>query len=78
MGLRPFGCKAYAHKKQGKLNARAEKCVMLGYPRGVKGYRLWCIEPSNGKIVLSRDVVFMEDEMPLLDKAAAAATAQGI
>ena len=68
--LKPFGCKAFAHLKQGKLNARALQCVMIGYQKGVKGYRLWCIEPGNNKILISRDVVFIEDNMPLLKKKA--------
>lgn len=39
--LRVFGSVAYAHINQGKLEPRAEKCIMLGYPEGVKGHRLW-------------------------------------
>ena len=61
--LKTFGCKAYAHLKQSKLDARALRCVMLGYQPGVKGYRLWCVEPGNHKIIISRDVVFSESEM---------------
>nr|GEV42010.1 retrovirus-related Pol polyprotein from transposon TNT 1-94 [Tanacetum cinerariifolium] len=34
--LRIFGCVAYSHVKQGKLKSRAIKCVLLGYPVGVK------------------------------------------
>ena len=40
----------------------------MGYQRRVKGYRLWSIEPNNQKILISRDVVFKEDEMPYLRK----------
>ena len=29
---------AYAHQKQGKLDARAKKCMFVGYPEGIKGY----------------------------------------
>lgn len=47
--LKVFGCKV-ALVRQGKHEARALRCVMLGYQSGVKGYRLWCIEPKNGKI----------------------------
>ena len=61
--LRIFGCKAYAHLKKSKLDARALRCVMLGYQPGVKGYRLRCIEPGNHKVIVSRDVVFSESEM---------------
>ncbi|KAL3623657.1 hypothetical protein CASFOL_032473 [Castilleja foliolosa] len=63
--LRVFGCAAYAHIKQDKLQARALKCIFLGYPTGVKGYRLWCIEPNERRMVISRDVTFNELEMPL-------------
>ncbi|GJW27376.1 retrotransposon protein, putative, ty1-copia subclass [Tanacetum coccineum] len=35
--LRTFGCVAYSHVKQGKLELRAVKCILLGYPEGVKG-----------------------------------------
>ncbi|GKD58547.1 retrovirus-related pol polyprotein from transposon TNT 1-94 [Tanacetum coccineum] len=38
--LRIFGCVAYPHDKQGKLDPRAVKCVLLGYPEDVKGHRL--------------------------------------
>ena len=59
--LKVFGCVAYAHVKQGKLEQRAKKYVFLGYPKGVKGYRLWSMEPSGAKVIISWDVVF--DEM---------------
>lgn len=35
---------------------------MMGYQSGVKGYRLWCVEPGNNKVIISRDVVFSESE----------------
>jgi len=41
--LKVFGSLAFAHVKQGKLDARAVKCVFIGYPEGVKGYKLWKI-----------------------------------
>ncbi|KAG8487924.1 hypothetical protein CXB51_018372 [Gossypium anomalum] len=53
-----FGCPAYAHVDNGKLEPRFIKCVFLGYKAGVKGYKLWC--PKNRKVVISRDVVFYE------------------
>ena len=64
--LKVFGCLAYAHVKQDKLEARAVKCLFLGYPKGVKGYKLWCLEPGINKCIISRDVIFYEDVMPLL------------
>jgi transposase InsO family protein len=39
--LRVFGCTAYAHVDNGKLEPRAIKCVFLGYGSGVKAYKLW-------------------------------------
>ena len=60
--LRVFGCVAYAHQKQGKLDARAKKCMFIGYPDGVKGYKLWYEDGGSSKCILSRDVVFRETE----------------
>ncbi|KAH9751241.1 Integrase catalytic domain-containing protein [Citrus sinensis] len=61
--LRIFGCVAYAHVKQGKLEPRALKCRFLGYPDGVKGYRLWCINLKPPKCITSGDVTFNESEI---------------
>ncbi|GJX75299.1 retrovirus-related pol polyprotein from transposon TNT 1-94 [Tanacetum coccineum] len=61
--LRIFGCVAYSHDKQGKLKPRALKCVLLGYPEGVKGYRLYRLDGESPKIVTSRNVVFNESVM---------------
>lgn len=64
--LKVFGCIAYAYVNQGKLEPRAVKCIFLGYPEGVKGYRLWkCHDAgdklSKSKMIISRDVTFNED-----------------
>nr|GEY58855.1 retrovirus-related Pol polyprotein from transposon TNT 1-94 [Tanacetum cinerariifolium] len=61
--LRIFGCVAYPHDKQGKLEPRAIKCVLLGYTEGVKWYRLYRIEDESPKIVTSRNMVFNENVM---------------
>nr|GEW16673.1 retrovirus-related Pol polyprotein from transposon TNT 1-94 [Tanacetum cinerariifolium] len=58
--LRIFGCGAYSHVKQGKVKPRAVKCVLLGYPEGVKGYRLYRLDDESLKIFTSRNVVFNE------------------
>jgi len=46
-GLKVFGSLTFSHVKQGKLNARVVKCVFIGYPEGVKGYKLWKLEPGE-------------------------------
>lgn len=56
--LKPFGCIAYVHISQGKLNPRAKKGVFIGYPEGVKGYKVWLIDEK--KCVISRDTIFNE------------------
>ncbi|GJT77789.1 hypothetical protein Tco_1044514, partial [Tanacetum coccineum] len=58
--LRIFGCVTYPYDKQGKLEPRAIKCVLLGYPEGVKGYRLYRLDGDSPKIVTSRNVVEVE------------------
>ena len=61
--LKAFGCSAYAHIKQGKLAPRALKGVFVGYPEGVKGYKIWCTDLKPPKCLISRDVIFNEDEL---------------
>jgi hypothetical protein len=36
--LKTFGCPAYCHVNDGKLEPRAKKCIFLGYVDRVKGY----------------------------------------
>ncbi|KAH9754884.1 Integrase catalytic domain-containing protein [Citrus sinensis] len=58
--LKVFGCTDYAHANQGKLAPRALKGLFIGYPEGVKGYKIWCTDLSPHKCIVSRDVVFNE------------------
>lgn len=55
--LKVFGCSAYAHVRQDKLEPRAKKFIFLGYPEGVKGYKYWFIEEGSEKVIISRDVI---------------------
>ena len=56
--MRVFGCTAYAHADNGKLEPRAARCIFLGYQPSVKGYKLW--NPQTRKVVLRRNVIFNE------------------
>ncbi len=61
--LRVFGCDAYMHvpkDERGKLDPKSKKCILLGYGRETKGYRLFDI--TRQKVVHSRDVQFNEEE----------------
>ena len=61
--LRVFGCDAYAHipkDERGKFDAKARKCIFMGYSRETKGYRLY--DPIRQKILHSRDVRFNEEK----------------
>eukprot|EP01018_Ginkgo_biloba_P039467 Gb_17388 [translate_table: standard] len=59
--LRVFGCTAFVHvpdEKRQKLDDKSHKCILVGYSESSKAYRLW--DPSQRKIVISRDVLFDE------------------
>eukprot|EP00253_Pinus_taeda_P034497 PITA_34497 len=59
--LRVFGSVCYAlvpKEKRTNLDSRSLKCTMIGYSDEKKGYRLL----TNGKFIVSRDVIFYETE----------------
>jgi hypothetical protein len=59
--LRVFGSIAYVHipkEKRKKLDAKAEKCILVGYSDEQKGYK--CYNPQTKQACVSRDVVFDE------------------
>ncbi|GJZ57254.1 retrovirus-related pol polyprotein from transposon TNT 1-94 [Tanacetum coccineum] len=51
----------YNTQETTKLDPKSRKCLFLGYIDRVKGYRLW--DPTAHKVVVNRDVVFMEDKI---------------
>jgi hypothetical protein len=57
-----FGCPAYCHVNDGKLEPRSKKYIFLGYAVGVKGHRLWCSDPKSQNFIVIRDV-FNESTM---------------
>lgn len=62
--LRPFGCIAYVHvpkQLRKKLDDRVRAGVMLGYEEGSYSYR---IGMGQGKVAISRNVVFNESHFP--------------
>ncbi|GJY11793.1 reverse transcriptase domain-containing protein [Tanacetum coccineum] len=58
-----FGCLCYPHIFfDHKLQSRSTACVFLGYPALHRGYR--CLDLSTNKIIISRHVIFDEDQFP--------------
>jgi hypothetical protein len=61
--LKIFGCTASvktAGPNLSKLADRSKKMVFIGYETGTKGYRFY--DPAAARLVVSRDVVFVENE----------------
>ena len=62
--LRVFGCKAYVHipkDERSKLDMKTRQCIFVGYGQDEFGYRFY--NPVTKKLVRSRDVVFMENQI---------------
>ena len=48
--MRTYGCLCYGStspKGRKKFQPRSKACVLLGYPFGVKGYKLWDLETQD-------------------------------
>ncbi|CAL9016699.1 unnamed protein product [Prunus brigantina] len=67
--FRVFGCVSHVHVsdcKRTKLDDKSVRCVLLGVSEESKAYRLY--NPVSQKIIISRDVVFEEDNSWEWDK----------
>jgi hypothetical protein len=59
--LRVWGCEAYVKKLQpDKLESKAEKCIVVGYPRETLGYTFY--HPAEGKTFVAKTRAFLERE----------------
>ena len=59
--LRVWGCEAYAHvphERRSKFDAKAVKCILVGYSESSKAWRLW--DTERRRLIVSRDVTFNE------------------
>lgn len=63
--LRTFGCAVWPNLwpyNSRKLQFRSKQCVFIGYSTLHKGYK--CLDPQQGRVYVSRDVVFDEHVFP--------------
>lgn len=63
--LRVLGSLCYIHNREtrgDKFESRSRKCVLVGYPYGKKGWRVFDLEKQLFSV--SRDVIFDEDVFP--------------
>lgn len=66
--IKVFGCKAMVHvpkEKRRKLDAKSNECILMGYSTESKAYRLF--DPKTHKIVVSRDVIFVERNTKVIE-----------
>ena len=59
-----FGYRAYVHilkNEISKLDGKAKKCIFLGYGHEESRYKLWDLVVK--KLIRSRDVVFIKDQI---------------
>ena len=58
--IRIWGCPAHVlDKEAGKLDARSEVCIFVGYPKGTKGGYFY--NPKENKVIVSTNATFLEE-----------------
>ena len=63
--LRCFGCLCFistSHSHRHKFAPKSRKCVFLGNPHGIKGYKV--MDLATNFVYISRDIVFYESVFP--------------
>lgn len=58
-----FGCVCFVHipkQQRDKVDAKAEKCIFVGYPSTQKGYKCY-LPGKNGRHFVSVDVTIFEN-----------------
>ena len=67
LSLRTFGCACWPNLRpynRHKLELRSKQCAFLGYSNLHKGYK--CLDIQSGRVYISRDVIFDEENFPFL------------
>lgn len=64
--VRIFGCATYAHTRNEKFDPWSTPCEFIGYqhPFGTEGFILWESGSAGIKILVRRDVIFLEECFP--------------
>ena len=66
--MRVFGSLCFVHipdSQRQKLDAKSYKGILVGYPEGTKGYKIYNL--SSGKFVKTRNVIFDENNFHTFD-----------
>ena len=66
--LRTFGCACWPNLRPynaRKLQFRSKRCVFLGFSNIHKGFK--CLDVNEGRVYISRDVVFDEHVFPFVE-----------